>query len=208
MKILIIGSTGRTGQELVKRSLEQGHEVTAFARDPAKIKMVHKNLTVIKGDALDKNSLVKALQGNEAVISAIGRGDSLRSENLISNVVEILIPAMKETGIKRLIMESGFGAGETFSQANFLQRLFFKLLLKDIYGDKAKAEKQIRNSDLDWTLVYPVRLTNKGYTGKYKVGEKLPMKGMPTVSRADVAEFMVDELANNAFVKGSPIITS
>lgn len=208
MKILILGSTGRTGQELAKWSLKHGHEVSAFARDPAKMKQVHKNLTVLQGDALDRNSLVKALQGIDVVVSAIGRGNSLKSENLLSKSTEILIAAMKETGVKRLIIESGFGAGETFSQANFFQRLFFKILLKDIYADKGKSEKQVRSSDLDWTLVYPVKLTNKAYTGKYKVGEKLPMKGMPSVPRADVAEFMVNELTKNAFVKGSPIIMS
>lgn len=208
MKVIILGATGRTGLELVKQSLQQGHQVTAFARDPAKLKMADKNLAVAKGDALDKNSLVRALQGNEAVINAIGCGNSLKSNNLIAEVTDILIPAMNDAGIIRLIMESGFGVGETFNQANFMQRLFFRYLLKDIYADKAKAEKQVRNSDLMWTLVYPVKLTNKKYTGKYKVGEKLLMKGMPSVGRADVAEFMVNELTNNSFAKGSPIIMS
>ena len=206
MKILILGSTGGTGQQLVLQSLEHNYEVTALARDPSKLNTTHPMLTVIKGDVLDKNLLAQIITGKDAVISALGVGRSLKSGDLMANAVNLLIPAMVEKNVSRLILLSAFGVGETFSQASFIQKLVFRLPLRNMYADKAKADEQVRNSKLDWTLVYPALLTNEPRTGKYKVGEKLPMKGMAKISRADVADFMVRQLADNSYIRKSPII--
>lgn len=208
MKLLILGATGGTGQQLIAQSLEQHHEVTVLVRNPAKLTPGHEKLTVIKGDVLDAAVLMKALEGKDAVLSALGRGKTLKSYNLISNAVSILVPAMHTTGVKRVIFESAFGVGESFMQANFIQKIIFSTFLKNIYADKTKAEVQLRNSELEWTLVYPVVLTNGPRTGKYKAGEKLPMKGMPKISRADVANFMLQQLTDNIFLKKTAVIMS
>jgi len=83
MKILILGSTGGTGQELVKQALEQSHQVTALARDPVKLQILDDRLTIIKGDALDRNCMLQAVEGKDAVLSCLGRGPSLKSHDLI-----------------------------------------------------------------------------------------------------------------------------
>ena len=206
MKLLILGASGGTGQQLVLQALEQDHEVTAFVRDPAKMNISHEKLSVIKGDVLDENILMKALEGKDVVISALGCGKSLKSDNLITNAMNTIIPAMNATGIRRIVFESAFGVGDTLKQANFVQKLIFRSLLKNIYGDKEKAEEQLRSSGLDWILVYPVVLTNGPATGEYQVAEKLPMKGMPKVSRADVAHFMLRQLADQSFLKKGAVI--
>lgn len=208
MKILILGSTGGTGQQLVTQSLKQNYEITALVRDPSKLKLNHENLTIVKGSVLDKGVFANALEGKDAVISALGVGKSLMSKDLISNAVRIIIPAMNEKNVKRLVFLSAFGVGETFKQANFIQKVIFKLFLRNIYADKSKADDQIHRSALEWTLVYPVLMTDTPGTGKYKVGEKLEMKGMPKISRADVAEFMLQQLNENTFLKKSPILMS
>ena len=208
MKILILGSTGRTGQQLVTQSLKQNYEVTAVARDPSMLKLNHERLTVVKGSVLEKDVLENALDGKDAVLSALGVGKSLKSKDLIFNAVRTIIPAMNEKNVKRLVFLSAFGVGETFKQADFIQRIIFKVFLRNIYADKSKADDQIRRSTLEWTLVYPVLITDTPGTGKYKVGEKLEMKGMPTISRADVAEFMLRQLNDNTFIKKSSIIMS
>jgi putative NADH-flavin reductase len=206
MKVLILGSTGGTGQQLVLQSLRHNHEVTALARDPSKLNTSHPMLTVIKGNVLDKSLLTQIIAGKDAVISALGVGRSLKSGDLMANAVNLLIPAMIEKQVSRLILLSAFGVGETFAQASFIQKLVFRLPLRNMYADKAKADEQVRNSKLDWTLVYPVLLTDKPGTGTYKVGEKLPMKGMSKISRADVADFMVRQLSDNSYIRRSPII--
>ena len=208
MKILILGSTGGTGQQLVTQSLKQNYEVTALARDPSRLKLNHERLTVVKGSVLDKEVLANALDGKDAVLSALGVGKSLKSKDLISNAVRILIPAMNEKNAKRLVFLSAFGVGETFNQADFIQRIIYRLFLRNIYADKSKADDQIRRSTLEWTLVYPVLMTDAPATGKYKAGEKLEMRGIPKSSRADVAEFMLRQLNDNTFIKKSSILMS
>ncbi|MEP7165904.1 MAG: NAD(P)H-binding protein [Ferruginibacter sp.] len=206
MKILILGSTGETGQQLVRLSLEQDHEVTALARDPSRLKTSHKKLTVVEGNALDINVLLKVLEGKDAVLSALGVGRSLKSSGLITNAVKILIPAMNEKDVKRLIFISAFGVGETYKQANFIQKFIFSTFLKNIYTDKGMADELIRRSSLEWTLVFPVLLTNAPRKGQYSVSEELPMKGMPKISRADAADFILFQLYDNIFLKRNPIL--
>ena len=206
MKLLILGATGGTGQQLIAQSLEQHHEVTVLVRNPAKITLSHEKLTVLKGDVLDAAVLIKALEGKDAVLSALGMGKTLKSFNLITNAMNILIAAMSAAGIKRLIFESAFGVGESFAQANFIQKIIFRTFLKNIFADKAKAEIQLRNSELERTLVYPVVLTSGPFTGKYRVAEKFLMKGMPKISRADVADFMLQQLTDNTYLKKAAII--
>jgi len=208
MKILILGSTGRTGQELVKQSLDQNHDVTALARDPDKLNLKHERLTVIKGNVLDRNLVMKIAEEKDGVLSALGTGKSLNSEDLISNTLDILIPAMNEKNVKRLIFLSAFGVGKTFEQASLIQKIAFRLFLKNIYADKSKGDEKVMNSNLDWTLVFPVLLTDKPASVKYKVGENLSMKGMPKISRADVAHFMVRQLTDNTYLRKCPIVTN
>jgi putative NADH-flavin reductase len=206
MKILILGSTGPTGQELVKQSLNQNHDVTVLARDPSKLKLKHTRLSVIKGNVLDRDLVMKIVEEKDAVLSALGTGKSLKSGNLISNTVDILIPVMNEKNVKRLIFLSAFGVGKTFEQASFIQKIAFRLPLKSIYADKSTGDEKIMNSNLDWTIVYPVLLTNKPHSGNYKAGENFPMKGMPKISRADVADFMLRQLTDATYLKKCPII--
>lgn len=206
MKILILGATGPTGQQLLTRALDQQNEVTVLVRNPSKLNFKHQQLKIIKGDVLDSQILLTAVQGQQAVISALGRGQSLISSNLITKAVNNLIPVMYESKVKRLIFLSGFGAGETFVQANQLQKIIFKTFLKGIYSDKARAEKMIRSSNLDWTLVYPVKLINSRSSGNYKSAEKLSMNGMPKISRADVANFILQELKDNTFLKKGVVL--
>lgn len=206
MKILILGGTGLTGQLILTRALEDQHEVTVLVRNPSKLNFQHPQLKIITGDVLDNQILLTAVQGQQAVISALGKGKSLKASHLITKAVNNLIPIMNESKVKRLIFLSGFGAGETFPQANLLQKIIFKTFLKDIYSDKAQAEKKIRTSNLDWTLVYPVQLINTLPNGNYESAENLIMKGMPKISRADVADFMLQELKNNSFLKKAVVL--
>ena len=208
MKILILGATGGTGQQLDTQSLQKNYDVTAHARDPSKLNINHERLTVVKGSVFDKDVLANALEGKDAVLSALGVGKSLKSNDLIANAVGILIQAMNAKNVKRLVMLSAFGVGETFKQADFIQKMLYRLLLRNIYADKLKGDDQVHKSTLEWTLVYPVLMTDTPATGQYKAGEKLEMNGIPKVSRADVAEFMLRQLNDTTFIRKSVIIKS
>ena len=206
MELLILGATGNTGKELVKQSLAQGHRVTVLLRNPEKLDIKDDNLVLVKGDVLNKEDVDMALEGKDALVSGLGVGNTLTANDLMYNAVSTLIPAMQIENVKRFIWLSAFGVGPTFKQANWLQKLAFKLPLRDIYADKEKADELVRNSDLDWTIVAPVKLTNGSLTTKYEAGEKFEMFGFPAISRADVAHFMLSQLNDESFIKKTVIL--
>ncbi|HMJ47654.1 MAG TPA: NAD(P)H-binding protein [Ferruginibacter sp.] len=207
MKLLILGATGGTGRQLTLRALEQQYEVTALVRDPSKL-AGSDNLVIIKGDARDKETIIKAVEGKDAVLSCIGRGKSLHSQDLITAVMGNLLSAMEAQHLNRLIFLSAFGVGETYKQANLLQKIIFSTFLKNLYADKNKAELLLHNSKLAWTLLYPVVLTNGPRTNNYRSAEKLPMKGMPKISRADVAEQMLCQLTDQRYIRKGIILSN
>ena len=202
MRLLILGATGPQGHELVRQALDASHSVAALARDPKK---VTERIEVIEGDATDASVLAAAIRGRDAVVSALGTSKSLRG-GIMSRAVAALLPAMQQNGVQRLILESAYGVGDSFRDANALQKFFFRTLLGSIYADKAKADAVIAASPLEWTIVRPVRLTNGPHTGKYRVVERLSAGGMPAVSRADVADFMIRELTERAWIRKLPVI--
>ena len=206
MRLLILGATGPTGRQLVDQALAAGHEVTAFTRSAERLTVKHPNLTVVIGDATESRALEGPMLGRDAVLSALGAGNSLRSE-IASRATAALIQAMRAQGLRRIISLSAFGVGETFEQASLVQRLAYRTLLRQIFADKAKADAMLRQSGLDWTLVYPTVLTNGVRTDSCRTGEKLAMSGMPKVSRADVAAFMLSQVSTDQWLRRTAVIS-
>jgi len=208
MKLLVLGGTGGTGRHVVEQALEGGHEVTVFARDPAKVGTQHARLRVVQGDVSDLAALTSAARGQDAVISAIGRGLSFKSEHLIERSVPNIIKAMDAAGVKRLVFTSAWGVGDAFKDLALLPWIFFRTLLRDVYADKAVGDALIRNSSLDWTIVRPARLHDGPLTRTYQSGETLRMAGMQSISRADTAHFILACVADANAIRKSPVVTS
>jgi putative NADH-flavin reductase len=206
-KLLILGATGGTGQQLLTQALQAGHDVTAFARSPEKISVQHDRLHLVAGTVPDDGSmLAQAVRGQDAVISALGRGMSFKSTNLIQRSVPAILSAMQTQGVRRLIFTSAIGVGGTIRDPPLFSRIMIRFLLNDIYADKVAGEELIRRSDLDWTLVQPAQLTNGPLTRKYRVGERLELRGMPKVARADVAHFILSQLDDAAYIRKVALI--
>jgi putative NADH-flavin reductase len=207
MNILVFGATGATGQQVVKQALSRGHRVTAFVRRPEALETAD-NVRIVVGDAtLDKSKIAEAMSGQELVISALGRRNSFRSDHLISRSMDAIVPSMKQADVSRMILMSSFGVGESLRDAPLIPGIMFRVLLKDIFADKESAERELRTSGLDWTIVHPVLLTNGPLTGRYRVGERLDLHGMPKISRADVAHFILTEAENPRFVQRAVVIS-
>ena len=207
MRLLIVGATGGTGQQLLTQALEAGHDVTAFAREPGKIAAQHPRLRCIRGDLTDQRAFGDALRGHAAVISAIGRGYSFKSEQLIQRAVPVILAAAQSAGVRRLIFVSALGVGESARQAPLPARLFFRTLLRGIYADKLIGDNLIRRSDLDWTIVQPSQLTDGPLTRQYRSGERLDLGGRPAISRADVAHHILSIVADAAAVRKTLIVS-
>jgi len=201
-KLLILGPTGGTGQQLVTQALEAGHEVTVFARSPEKISARHDRLRSVTGGVIEDGALLAdAMRGQDAVISALGRGMSFKSEALIQRSIPNILAAMQKQGVRRLIFTSAIGVGDAVGEVPLFARLMARLLLKDIYADKVIGEDLIKRSALDWTIVQPAGLTDGPLTGRYRAGEHLNMRGIPKISRADVAHFLLSQLDDPAYVR-------
>ncbi|HZM59239.1 MAG TPA: NAD(P)-binding oxidoreductase [Vicinamibacterales bacterium] len=200
-KVLIVGATGGTGRSLVEQALTAGHSVTAFVRNPEKVGRHHERLRVVAGDAASgAPSLSQAMRGQDAVISALGRGQSFKADSLIQRSVPHLLAAMQEHGVRRLVFTSALGVAETVQQIPLMMLVFARLLLRDIYADKAAGEALIRRSGLEWTIVHPAGLTNGPLTGTYRAGERLALRGFPTISRADTAHFLISQLDDRSYI--------
>ena len=202
MRLLVFGATGPTGRELVAQALAQGHEVTAFARRPDAVHARQGKLRVAQGDAMrDPQSIAEALKGQDAALCALGTGKVLFPARLQERSMGHIVPAMERAGVKRFILMSAFGVGHTARDAPLVPRLMYATVLAGVFGDKARGEETVRSSSLDWTIVYPTILTDGPRTGVYRAGETIELQGLPQISRADVAHFMLAQLASEAYLR-------
>jgi len=199
VNIIIFGASGHIGQIVVARALEEGYKVTAFVRNPNSLSIKNKNLYVYVGDIGNYTQVADALKGNEAVISVVGnstRAVVFKSTTVISEGVKNIIKAMKQHKVKRLLFISSFGLNESI----FLpQKIFIRIVLKNIFAEMPRQEKMISQSGLDYTIVRPARLTDQTTVGEYKAAEDLYIGLFSHISRAAVADFLLKQLENKKF---------
>ncbi|CAN5433444.1 SDR family oxidoreductase [soil metagenome] len=208
MKLLIFGSTGLTGRELVTQALDAGHDVTAFARDPAKMQIEHDRLNIVKGNISDPASIERAIPGHDVVLSTLG-SPGLGKSNMLSEGTRHIIAAMVSAGVKRLIFESSIGIGDSRDHASVFARwIFFPIFLKNIFADKEIQEEIIMESSVDWIIVRPGRLTNGPRTGNYREGDEINAVAVGgSISRADTAEFMLLQLTDDRYLHQTPAVS-
>lgn len=211
-KVLIIGSSKGIGLETVKAALSAGHDVVAFARSAASIAIDDPKLTKFVGDALQPSDLSRALPGVDTVIQSLGVASAqelIFGTTLFSASTKILVDAMEAAGVKRLIVVTGAGAGDSRGRISFLyDNVLFPLLLQRIYSDKDIAEGIIRNSTLEWTIARPGGLTNRPMTGRYDVlTDPKDWRG-GFISRADVADFLVRQISDRSMIGQTPLLVS
>jgi putative NADH-flavin reductase len=202
MNLLIFGSTGPSGIPLIQQALEQGHVVTAFARNPAAITFTHDRLRVHKGDILDAASVEAAVQSQNAVLSTLGVR-KLGKNTILSDGTKNIINAMQQLNVRRLIIETSLGVGDSRGQMSWIfEKIVRPTYLRNVFADKEIQEQYIRQSDLDWIIVRPAMLTNGPHTGTYEIwlGEK-PTGVKLKISRADVADFMLKQLTDPVYIR-------
>ena len=209
--LLVIGASRGVGLETVKRALGDGHRVRALARSAASIAVDQPELKKIQGDALDTATVTSAVAGVDAVINALGATKDLQAlfsgTTLFSKATRILIDAMRALDVKRLLAVTGLGAGDSRGHGGFLyDAIVFPLALKRVYDDKDVQEQMIKASGLDWTIVRPGLLTNGPATGRARALVDPKDWRAGSVSRRDVAEFLVREAFERRFVGKTPLL--
>lgn len=204
--VLVIGATGGTGREIVQQALGQGHQVTAFVRDPAKLQIEHANLRVAKGDVLDYASVESAMHGQDAVLSALGHKRLLYPNKIQSDGMRNLLRAMTACDVPRLICETALGIGSSLGRLGLPHTFFILPLILQFYmWDKLRQEELIMKSDRDWVIVRPGVLTNGLARGSYRQGRDAGNYFWPVlISRADVAAFMLKQLRDDTYLGTAP----
>jgi putative NADH-flavin reductase len=207
-KILVLGATGPTGRLIVAQALERGYDVTALVRSPEKAADLQ-GVKIIVGNVQDKTTLRQAVSGRDAVISALGTPASpFKEVTFLSAATRALVSAMKAEQVSRLVVITGIGAGDSAGHGGFLfDKLIFPLLLRKVYADKNRQETVIRDSGLDWTVVRPSILNNKPGLGAVRTYTDLSNFNGGSISRQDVATFVLDQTTSDTWLRKSPLIT-
>jgi putative NADH-flavin reductase len=197
MNLVVLGATGGTGLEIVRQAIERGHAVTALVRSPDRLKLFGGRIVVRQGNLLNTADLREVVHGHDAVLSAFGpRVPIAKADaNLLERFAVALTAAMPPAGVNRVVVES---VAFLFKNAIMPPAyLLGRLLFPGVVADASAMERIFAGSPLDWTMVRPPQLTDKPYTGRYRMREgHLPGFGFK-ISRADVADFMIKAAENH-----------
>lgn len=205
MKVLVLGATGGTGRLIVRDAVAKGYFVVAVVRSKARADLPGAEL--IEGDARDEATLARAMDGCDAVVSALGTGMGRREVDLLTVATRALIAAMTRNDVRRLVCISALGVGDSRGHGGFVfDRLFQPLLLSQAYKDKNRQEAAIRVTSLDWVIVRPARLTDDQARGSVRAVTNLASINGGKVARADVARFAVEQLTADTWVRQTPVI--
>jgi putative NADH-flavin reductase len=207
MKILVVGASRGTGLFTVKEALARGHEVSALARNIESLPD-HPSLHELRGNALDTGDVTAAVRGQDAVIVALGASPlAMRKPlTLYSESTRLVIAAMKEHGVRRLVVLSARGAGDSAQLFNPVQRLVVRhVLLRHNYDDHERQEQLAKESGLEWVIARPTRLTNGPAKRRFKAESE--QRAVPSsISRADSAVFMVDAVEDDRWVRKTVLL--
>lgn len=200
MRLAVFGATGRTGRLIVEQALAAGHQVTAFARRPPGATPAH-GLSWKAGDVLDRGAVAAAVEGQDAVLCALAAAN-VPGTRVLSDGTANIVAGMRAAGVRRLVVETTLGVGDSRKQAGFFYvHVLVPLAFRHVFVDKLRQEEVVRDSGLDGVIVRPTRLTNGPATGAYRTGTRLDLSPLTAhVSRADVADFMLKQTTDTAWL--------
>ncbi len=201
-RVLIVGATGGTGRQLVVQALDRGLEVTVLVRNPSSLKVEDQKLRVVRGNVLDYSAVEAAVQGQDAIVSALGHKRFFYPTHILSAATGNLLKAMESHGVPRLVCETSLGIGSSVGRLGIFYTFFIIPVILPLYfWDKTRQEQIIAHSKMEWVIVRPGILTNAKRKGTYCHGPKIGNFLCPVrISRADVAEFMLNQLTDDTYL--------
>ncbi|GGP27043.1 NAD(P)-dependent oxidoreductase [Silvimonas amylolytica] len=209
MKIVVLGATGATGRQVVEQALAQGDQVVAYVRNAQAI-TARPGLQVMAGQLTDAAVLKAAISGTDAVLVCLGTRKK-KPVDLMQSGLPLIIQAMKQTGVLRLVLVSAYGVGETARTAGLIARIVYRTWVPTVYRDKALSEALLPDSGLQWTGLYPVGLTNGPPADVIEVrpmARVQKVSGLPMISRANLARVMLDVARDDTTIGQKLLVTS
>ena len=205
MKIAIIGATRGIGFALTKQALEEGHEVTALVRNPSRMSLIHPHLCIIKGDATNLKSIAKVVKGQEVICDCLGTKNVTKPQTMFSKSAENISKVIRSEQL--LIAVTGLGAGDSKGHCSFVyDNIMLPLVLKRQYEDKDRQEAIIKNKVPHWIIVRPGFLSNGDRTEKYRAITEMTGKHGGSISREDVAHFVLSQAKSPVYIGRTPML--
>ena len=214
MKVLVVGASRGTGAALVDELVERGHLVTAYARRAGED---DEQVRRVAADVLDTDALRKAVVGQDAVVVTLGIPDNpfrVRLTRRASSRLDVrsagtraVVEAMREAGVRRLIVQSTYGIGDTYRRLPLSLKAFFTLAIRPQVADHERQERLVRESGLDWTVVRPTVLHDGATEAPAHVGidDRAPTM---RVSRKQVARVEADAVERDELSGRTLTVTS
>jgi putative NADH-flavin reductase len=209
MRLAVFGATGASGRQLVRQALAQGDAVIAYGRSPEKLQFAHERLTVVRGELSDQAALERVVSGADAVISLLGPLPGSRGDSLQQGMAHI-IAAMEKHGVRRLVSTSTLSAQDPNDRSHLRSKLMVtmvRMFMRPAYDAIVGMADAIRRSDLDWTLVRITLLNNKPGSGSFRVGYVGRGQLGMSLSRGNLATFLLQEVSNRRYLRQAPAIT-
>ncbi|EMD30197.1 NAD(P)-dependent oxidoreductase [Amycolatopsis azurea] len=201
MKLTVFGATGGVGSEVVKQALAAGHHVTAVVRDPSRLTAEGDRLDVVVAGLSEHGALTEAVSGRDVVISALGTRDR-NPTTVVTDGAHAAVAALGSAGVGRLLLVSASGPfvdGDAFFTRNVVKPILGRVL-RHGFADMIAAERIVRASDLDWTIVRPPRLLNGSHTGVITARTDGNVRGSYSINRADVADYLLRAAADDSLI--------
>jgi uncharacterized protein YbjT (DUF2867 family) len=199
MNLTVLGA-GATGTPLVEQALAQGHKVTALVRSRDELTITNPSLHVVEGDATDRAAVSEAMKGAGAVISVLGARGPVMAE-----ASRAIVAVSKQEGPERIVMLSSFAVAR--DRLTVPTRLVTSVAMGSQIKDKAAGEEVLRDSGLDWTIVYATKLTNGPRTEARVVPETEKVSVSDNISRAGVASFLLQAVTENLYTRRGVVIS-
>lgn len=206
--ICLFGASGRTGREIVADALSRGYRVTAVARSTASTEGLPGTVDLVRSDFDDDTSLARAIDGADAVLCVLGPRQPYH-DIFCAAATRAIIRAMITTGVRRLICVTGAMIGNRPTTRSLFIRTMMRIYRNrnaEAAADRDAQERAIVESDLDWTIVKPPRLTDGPTRHRVRSGEELPVTAFARISRRDLAGFMIDQIDSNEFLRKCPVV--
>jgi putative NADH-flavin reductase len=199
MRITVFGATGGTGRHVVEQALAAGHEVTAVVRDPARLP-ARDGLTVVTARLDDREAVRRAVAGADAVIDTLGAPAGSGPTTLRTDTARVVTAAMREAGVRRLVVVSASGAHTTGDALpiRLLVKPVLGWILRHQFADMRTMEDVVRASGLDWTIVLPPQLVDEPATGRIRRRVGANVRGSYRISRADLGAAVLQAVTDDS----------
>jgi putative NADH-flavin reductase len=212
MNLTVFGATGGVGREIVTQALDAGHDVTAYVRNPAKLTVAHPSPTVITGELTDREAVQRAVSGADAVISALGPSLDRKATGMpLVDGTNMIVDAMRAERVERYIGMATPSLRDPRDTGSLLGRLvpfMGRTFLSRAYRELLEMSEIVTDSELDWTIARFTRPTDGARTGTIRAGYLGRDKIRASITRADIATFLLDQTADARFRRAAPAISN